>query len=405
MLRHKGGYDYFEDWADDMMGLVREIAQNMENPQVAHMLLMERWNDTMLTSSIIYYLRLLAATHLKANVEKYEPFLPEAIGGVSGYCSSTIEIVDREIEHLGIVALSSMLLEPLDFVLQIVYLDLSPGTQANIYRFPESANNQDPANLGPIIYLLYRPDHYDILYRTPTPPPVSVPIPPAPLQVNRVSSFSHNIPITSTQSNLADYSSMNLDLLSMIPGLSMGGSGLGSYMPPPPSSSSQAQPFVPAPVQQPLWMPQLSESHAPTPKTQPPPPVMASPQSPTPSTSISTNSGKGSNSASGLASRASIAPALAPAQPVSKAAPPPPSKSSIGVEIRFSPVQLEYQERDKGEIPSSHFNVKTSTFKNSIWNRAHYGNPDFHPEEWCPDDEHVDGRIGTKRKLKKEPST
>ncbi|KAH6883459.1 putative ubiquitin thiolesterase [Thelonectria olida] len=411
MIRRIGGYDYFDDWAEEMMGLLQEIAQNMENPQVAHMLLMERWNDASLTASIIYYLRLLAATYLKANADRYDPFVPKGTGGVAIYCAQTIELVDREIEHLGIVALSSMLLEPLDFVLQIVYLDLNSGNQANIYRFPESANNQDPTNLGPIIDLLYRPDHYDILYSAPPPPPlpVSVPIPTAPvsMQVNRVDSFPRNTAITSTQTNLGDFSSVNFDLLSMIPGLSMG--GLGSLMSPPLPSSSQAQPFVPAPVQQSLWMPQLSERlSAPTSKPQPQPPVMASPQPQSPSTPISTSSGKGSNSSmvatSGLGSRASIAPALAPVQAVLKAASQASSnKSTSGYHIRFSPVQLEYEE-SKGSI-EPRFNVKTNTFKNSIWNRAHYGSPDFHPQEWSPDDEHLDGRVGGKRKFKNEPSS
>ncbi|KAH6871716.1 peptidase C65 Otubain-domain-containing protein [Thelonectria olida] len=366
MVRRIGGYEYFDDWAEEMMGLLREIAGNMENSEVAHMLLMERWNDASLTASIIYYLRLLAATYLKANADRYDPFVPEGTGGVAIYCAQAIELVDREIEHLGIVALSSMLLEPLDFVLQIVYLDQSPGSQANIYRFPESANNQDPTNLGPIIYLLYHPDHYDILYRAPPPPPlpVSVPIPTAPvsMQVNRVDSFPHNTAITSTQANLGDFSSVNFGLLSMIPGLSMG--GLGSLMPLPPSTFSQAQPLMPAPVQQSLWMPQLSERlSAPTPQPQPQPPVMASPQPQSPSTPISTSSGKGSTSSMvatyGLGSRASIAPALAPAQAVSKAASQASSnKSTSGYHIRFSPVQLEYEE-SKGSI-EPHFNVKTN---------------------------------------------
>jgi ubiquitin thioesterase protein OTUB1 len=75
---------------------------------------------------------------------------------------------------------------------------------------------------------------------------------------------------------------------------------------------------------------------------------------------------------------------------------PPPSS---GYHIRFSPVQLEYEE-SKNNFPEPTFQVTTNTFKNSVWNRAHYGNPDFHPEEWSPDDEHTDGRVGGKRKKK-----
>ncbi|KAI5467970.1 peptidase C65 Otubain-domain-containing protein [Mariannaea sp. PMI_226] len=413
MLRNVGGYEYFDDFAEEMLNLLREISQSMENLSMAHLLLLERWNDASITASIIYYLRLLAATYLKANAATYDPFLAEVNGGVTGYCSQTIEMVDREIEHLGIVALVNTLLEPVDFVLQIVYLDRSPGSQANTYRFPESANNQDIANLGPIVYLLYRPDHYDILYRAPPQSslPLSVQIPTAPvsMQINRVGSFYHNTAISSTQSNLSDFSSGQFGSLDMIPNFSSMG-GFGGLMPPLPSNSSQPEAFSPAPVQQAPWMSQFPErlGNSTAKPPQPPPPIMATPQSTSPSPPVSTSSGLVPSSTiittSGLGSRVSMGPPLAPAQAVSRSSSQTSSsKSTSGYHIRFSPVQLDYEESKSSIEP--HFNVKTNTFKNSIWNRAHYGNPDFHPEEWSPDDEHIDGRVGGKRRFKKEPSS
>jgi ubiquitin thioesterase protein OTUB1 len=44
------------------------------------------------------------------------------------------------------------------------------------------------------------------------------------------------------------------------------------------------------------------------------------------------------------------------------------------------------------------FQVTTNTFKNSVWNRAHFGNPDFHPEEWSPEDENIDGRLASRKR-------
>ncbi|KAH6971916.1 peptidase C65 Otubain-domain-containing protein [Ilyonectria destructans] len=389
MITNVGGYPYFEEWADEMFALLREISQSMDNPRVAHLLLLERWNDVALTGSIIYYLRLLAATYLKANAATYDPFLPEVAGGVQGYCARSIELVDREIEHLGIVALVNVLLQPVGFVLEIAYLDRSFGSQANRYRFPEEANGRDPASLGPIIYLLYRPDHYDILYLTPPPLPVPAPVPSAPvsMQVNRVNSFSHNTQITGTQTDLGEYSSIDFSALSIIPRFnSMGGM---APLPPPPPSPSTAESFSPASVQSP-WMPQYSDVlPASTPQPRPSPAIMASPQPPSPPTSMAGSSSMGPNPAmvatSGLGPQTPLMPRL---------------RTTPGYHIRFSPVQLEYEESKNSIEP--HFNVKTNTFKNSIWNRAHYGNPDFHPEEWSPDDEHADGRVGGKRKFKKE---
>ncbi|KAL6405017.1 Ubiquitin thioesterase otubain-like protein [Ilyonectria robusta] len=384
MMSNVGGYAYFEEWADEMFGLLREIAQSMDSPdpQVPHLLLLERWNDAAVSSSIIYYLRLLAATYLKANAATYDPFLPEVAGGVVGYCNQSIELVDREIEHLGIVALVHMLLQPVNFVLEIVYLDRSPGSQANRYRFPEEANGQDPSNLGPIIYLLYRPDHYDILYLTPPPLAIPLPVPTAPvsMHVNRVNHLSRHTPITSTM-DLGEYSSVDFSTLSIIPGLNS--MGMAPLAPPPPTTSAQ---------QQNSWISSYDGLPASSPQTQsqPAPALMASPQPPSPPTSMSASSSVGPNPP--MVATSGLGPALLP---------PPNNRTTPGYQIRFSPVQLEYEENRTGIEP--HFNVKTNTFKNSIWNRAHYGNPDFHPEEWSPDDEHVDGRVGGKRKMKKEP--
>jgi ubiquitin thioesterase protein OTUB1 len=77
------------------------------------------------------------------------------------------------------------------------------------------------------------------------------------------------------------------------------------------------------------------------------------------------------------------------------------SLAQSGYHIRFSPVQLDY-EKGKSSLPEQTFQVTTNTFKNSVWNRAHYGNPDFHPEEWCPDDEGIDGRVGGRRRSRKD---
>ncbi|CEJ90397.1 hypothetical protein VHEMI06186 [[Torrubiella] hemipterigena] len=71
----------------------------------------------------------------------------------------------------------------------------------------------------------------------------------------------------------------------------------------------------------------------------------------------------------------------------------------MGCNIRFSALQLDYEDC-QNELPDPMFNVTTATFKNSIWNRAHYGNPDFHPEEWNPSDDGggPHARFGSRRR-------
>jgi ubiquitin thioesterase protein OTUB1 len=374
MLGEVGGYDYYEDWAEDFVELLHEVANNIDNPAVAHDMLVQKWNDITVTSGMIYYMRLLAATYLKSNAETYDPFIADS-GGVVGYCSQSIEIINREIEHLGIVALVNVLLKPVNFVLEIAYLDRSPGSQVNTYRFPEEANNQDTAALGPIIYLLYRPDHYDILYRPPPNPPSQ----PLSIQVHRVSSLTDNATISSTQNDLGAFSTVDFGTLAMIPGFG----GTNMHIPPPSCGPQVSEAFQPSQEPQSPW----ASSFGLTPTSQPTPPqgpVVTPGPSPNPPLSPHANLGpsqppRGMSAQPGMTAGSS---SLTPSPECS---------------IRFSPMQLEY-DGSQGGYPEPTFQVKTNTFKNSVWNRAHFGNPDFHPEEWSPDGENIDTRLGSKRR-------
>lgn len=374
MLGEVGGYDYYEDWAEDFVQLLHDAANNIDNPAVAHNMLVQKWNDVTVTSGMIYYMRLLAATYLKSNAETYDPFIADS-GGVKGYCSQSIEIINREIEHLGIVALVNVLLKPVNFVLEIAYLDRSPGSQVNTYRFPEEANNQDAAALGPIIYLLYRPDHYDILYRPPPNPPPQ----PVSIQVHRVSSLTDNAGISSTQNDLSAFSTVDFGTLAMLPGF--GGSNM--HIPPPSCGPPMSEASHPSQEPQSPWAPSFGLTPSSSQPTPPQGPVVTPGPPPNPPLSPHANLGP------------SQPPRGMSAQPGMMAGPsltPSPECS-----IRFSPMQLEY-DGSHGGYPEPTFQVKTNTFKNSVWNRAHFGNPDFHPEEWSPDGENVDARLGSKRR-------
>ncbi|KAF3768548.1 cysteine proteinase, partial [Cryphonectria parasitica EP155] len=168
-LVNSGGYDpvMFMDFVEETLQLFQNIADNIHNPAAAHTILADTFNDDG-SMGVLYHLRLLAASWLKGNREQYDAWCET---GIEGYCMSMLEPPDREIEELGIVLLVEVLLRPIGFVLQIAYLDRSAGTEVNTHRFPESGDDG-----GPFIHLLYRPGHYDILYKR---DPVQV-------QVNRV---------------------------------------------------------------------------------------------------------------------------------------------------------------------------------------------------------------------------
>ncbi|KAJ3938745.1 uncharacterized protein N0V96_011477 [Colletotrichum fioriniae] len=372
-LLNVGGYDrmLFEDMVEETIGLLKDVAQNIANPQLAMDIMVQRFNDQGSSNAIIYHLRLLALSWLKGNVELYEPFIP-AETGIIGYCAE-IERPNREIDHLGIILLVQVLLKPINFVLEIAYLDRSPGNQVNIYRFPDEANGQDPATLGPIIYLLYRPDHYDILYKSPPNPA------PLNLQVHRVGSFSHSQEIASVGPPLHSYS-LDYGPLAMLPGFGGPPSGLSSALSSlgsPTSTSPLPDAYDPSPqspwlatpfsdhIQQQQQQQQQQQHTAPAPRPQSQTP--ARPQQSTP----------------------------APAKP----------SQPVDYQLRFShqcwhlnntssaqpsviPGQAGFQE------PS----FTTAMFKNSHFNKAHYNNPHFHPEEWTPDDDGHHERLPAPKK-------
>lgn len=322
--------------ADETTTLLRDIAGRMDSPRDALALLADRFNSRDASNAIIYHLRLLAASWLKGDPALYEPFIPNGLG-VAGYCTDVIERPDCEIEQLGVMLLVNVLLKPVRFALEIAYLDRSPGEQVNVYRFPDDAPPGTIREGEPVIHLLFRPDHYDILYQDP---------PPVALQIHRAS-FPHSHDVAAHRDPEA-FAAMDYAPLMGLPGFSyaapMGGpmgsealaTGLGGFVP-------AVQP--PPPQQQQQWMPF--------------PEGPARPQQQAPAETMT---------------RAAPSPA-----PSAASAAAPPGKTTYP--LRFS---SQYYKLDGSSFPEPSFT--TAMFKNSHYNKAHYSNPHFHPEEWTPDE-------------------
>ncbi|THY79176.1 cysteine proteinase [Aureobasidium pullulans] len=348
------GYSQFiwEDFADEIHGLLRKCMSADASKSEAFLL--EHFNNEETQNGIITYLKTLTSAWMKTRPNDYAPFvLPHT---VPSYCDANIDPHQIEIDHPGMQALTDVLLKPAGVSLEVIYLDRSAGTEVNAHQFAPGLSSSQ------IIRLLYRPGHYDILYQPDqifTQPPPSQPI---------------AVP-TYLQSSLHHYEEPVMDLgmsdfMTMIPGMSL--------------LSSQSN-----------WMPNqfygVSDYSAPT-SAMPPPPVQApapmSVQHHAPSAPVS-----------------AVTPAYAPA-----AQTPSPTSTT---DYAFSPVsqttffnydQLSYG--GKGNFrPSTHMfeqngqNVaaataqnsvcQTAQFKHSHFNRTHFLNPEFHPEEWDPSKEYI----------------
>lgn len=64
-----------------------------------------------------------------------------------------VEPMYKESDHIHIIALTNALSVPVG----IIYLDRTDQDEATPHNFPENSN--------PNIFILYRPGHYDIIYK------------------------------------------------------------------------------------------------------------------------------------------------------------------------------------------------------------------------------------------------
>jgi ubiquitin thioesterase protein OTUB1 len=102
-----------------------------------------------------WYLRVVTATHLKMDPQRFEPFIEQPGMDVAQFCQREVEPMGKECEQLQVLALA----EAFGIKVRIEYLDgheLVAGDVTHHVFGPEDSALQ--------ICLLYRPGHYDILY-------------------------------------------------------------------------------------------------------------------------------------------------------------------------------------------------------------------------------------------------
>lgn len=362
-LEKVGGYSpyIFEDMTEVTLELLAEVTETISHGQDAMPIVVSKWNDTGTSAPMIYHLRLLAASWLKGNLAQYEHFIS---GEPNNYCDEWILPINKEIDQIALDLLFNVFLKPANIVLEIAYLDTSPGTEVNVHRWPDEAKGKDAASLGPAIHLLYRPDHYDILYRDVVPRPPQAPAAPTTLQVNHVASFSHQHKIQSTVPSLSAYSNTDISPLALIPGFEPAGFAPISSPPPPPPPppiSPLGSAYSPSP--QSAWIQQTYADGLPS----------------APSPMSSTHS--------------------APSHPSPQSQP---QDASSLTSLRFSKHMFPMPGGgDSGSFaPEPTFQVQTNIFKQSFYNTAHYNNPHFQPEEYKPDqdDEILTGRTSGRKR-------
>eukprot|EP00622_Pseudochattonella_farcimen_P007569 FR743584.1.p1 GENE.FR743584.1~~FR743584.1.p1 ORF type:complete len:192 (+),score=19.09 FR743584.1:87-662(+) len=114
---------------------------------------------------MVWFCRALTAGFMKANPDRFLPFILSLDDGngtacvdIHQFCRQEVEPMGKECEQIQIIALT----EALGVGVAIEYLDGSPVDDAtgriSCLNLPEGK--------PPAITLLYRPGHYDLLYRS-----------------------------------------------------------------------------------------------------------------------------------------------------------------------------------------------------------------------------------------------
>ena len=120
------------------------------------------FRDEMSGFYIITFLRLLCSLELLSHADDYLPFIMGVsdCASVKMFCDAEVEPPKRDADQVQIIALA----KALDARIAIAYLDAAPGRTLTELVFPQDEAAAAAAG-EPLATLLYRPGHFDILYK------------------------------------------------------------------------------------------------------------------------------------------------------------------------------------------------------------------------------------------------
>jgi ubiquitin thioesterase protein OTUB1 len=172
----KCGYDRFtiDMFHEEMVELLAAIAKEREqqgksSPSSISSSLYNRLNVENATSDYcVWYLRVITSAYLKSDPDRFVHFLDNPLYiDVATYCTKEIDPMGKECSMVGVLALA----EAFGINVDIEYMDGRPldGTNNNNKLVKHSFGNHDDKKSDNDsilrITLLYRPGHYDILYK------------------------------------------------------------------------------------------------------------------------------------------------------------------------------------------------------------------------------------------------
>ncbi|KAF7307756.1 OTU domain-containing protein [Mycena kentingensis (nom. inval.)] len=145
-------YKEFSEQLETLLGLIESEGALLTSESLLEYFLQA-------SDYVSYFFRLVASAEVRSNTHLYRDFIYEQ--DIAAFCTSQIEAVSSEADHLPIMALCNALRITLKLATLNANLPLRTIEQGDVFTdiAPENAMDKD---LPPIL-LLFRPGHYDIL--------------------------------------------------------------------------------------------------------------------------------------------------------------------------------------------------------------------------------------------------
>ncbi|KAK4949640.1 hypothetical protein LTR10_011481 [Elasticomyces elasticus] len=357
-------YDIIIDMFDYTWELFDAIKSAIEHGTKNEAVLLECMNDQGRSDSIVYHFKMMTSAFMRLHSDRYEAFLEMP---VASYCESRIDPANQEIDHIGLQALTDAVIAPAYIGLEVSYLDRSTGDEVTPHPFV--LNSQG----WPTIRLIYRPGHYDIIYKD-----------DGPIQVLlQTGAPQYVIPfhddVFRGDEDAVNMHSFMFPNANILPSQTLPGSAPSTSMNSYPPMFQNPQPAMfdaQVPAMQNSYFPpmtQMNSQQAPQPQHQSPAPPVRSLSMPHLGHSFSLAPSLPATSPS----------TLSPSTPILLTPSSPNVHKPHEYQIRYNQNCYQYTARRQQSLP-----LDRGSFGSSALSPAHFANADFQPQLWNAEEEY-----------------
>jgi len=149
----------FEDLLSIMVSMIQQIVTpDFNGEKMTPDLLLEAFQLTEVSNSVVLYLRLLASAQIRVDPDSYVPFLVDFQMDPLEFCETFVERLGVDADDIQVAALSQVLGVPIKLGR---FETSNPGR--NGIDFVTYDNGWSAGNTDSIV-LLRRPGHFELLY-------------------------------------------------------------------------------------------------------------------------------------------------------------------------------------------------------------------------------------------------